>query len=429
MVRLETLVGLRWLAVVGQTIAVLFVFYGLGFKMPLAWCLLLIAMSVALNLYLRIFIASPRRLDPYWAGLLLAYDVCQLAGLLYLTGGLENPFSVLLLVPALVSATILPLRTTIFLSLLVLALTTFLAAYHFPLPWYVEAPIDIPTFFIIGVWAALTSSLAFMAIYAWRVAEETRQLSDALAVTELILTREQHLSALDGLAAAAAHELGTPLATITLAAKELQREVKDENPFSGDIRLICEQAERCRLILGKITSLGTDEADHDFSKKRLATILEDVVTPHRNFGVDIIIQIYEKIGEPIFILNPDILYGLGNLLENAVDFARTQVTLEADWDDSLIYLTIADDGPGFAAEIIEKLGEPYVSTRHTWQAKTIRQGSNIESGGLGLGFFIAKTFIERSGAQFTFSNHPTGGAKIDMIWPRQILENSSRRMA
>jgi two-component system sensor histidine kinase RegB len=418
--RLSTLVRLRWLAVAGQTVAVVVV--GLWFRFPVPWsaCFALIALSAWLNIALRMFFPKLRRLDPNWAAVMLGYDLLQLAGLLYLTGGLLNPFAILLVGPVLVSATTLEPDKTFLLGALALAVATVLVFIHEPLPWFPGETFAAPLHYVGGVWVALTCALGFMAFYAFRVAEEARQLANALAATELILQREQHLSALDGLAAAAAHELGTPLATITLVASELESEMSPADPHIEDVRLLRAQSQRCREILSKITSLSAAPAEHLGGQMKLAHILEEITAPHRDFGIDIRIKLAGSGPEPVAARNPGLVYGLGNLVENAVDFAREQVIIDATWSAGSVSVAICDDGPGIPPEVIDRLGEPYVTTR---------RDQTGEHGGLGLGVFIAKTLLERSGAQLTTANRrsPETGAVVTVTWPRRRFDTADMR--
>ncbi|MEZ5841382.1 MAG: ActS/PrrB/RegB family redox-sensitive histidine kinase [Hyphomicrobiales bacterium] len=419
--RLETLVRLRWLAVAGQALAVLFTAAVLDAPFSVGLCFAVVALSAWLNIYLKMRFSSTHRLENRWGALLLAYDIVQLGALLYLTGGLGNPFALLLLAPVLVSATILPPKRTIILGLLVLAIATALVVWHEPLPWNENDPLKLPFLYIAGVWVALACGTVFMGVYAWRVAEEARQLADALTATELVLSREQNLSALDGLAAATAHELGTPLATITLVAKEMQRDLPEDSPYAEDVALIRTQAERCRDILQKLASLGS-ESDQEFARLRISHLLDEVVEPHRNFGVEIAISVSgDRSLEPVGQRNPGVIHGLGNIVENAVDFASSAVDIEVIWDTAACTVTVMDDGPGFAQDVIDRIGDPFVTTRGPGVAQPDR---NLESGGLGLGFFIAKTLLERSGAQLEFSNRPPGahGAIIQITWPRSAIE-------
>jgi two-component system sensor histidine kinase RegB len=417
--KLDTLVRLRWLAIAGQTVAVLVVHYWLVFPMPIGVCLAAIALSAWLNLFLKIRYPASLRLEGNTAVLLLAYDVLQLSALLFLTGGLQNPFSILIIVPVIVSATTLAPRLTILLGSLVLVVVTGLSYWHLPLPWAEETPISLPLVYISGVWISLMSSVVFMGMYAFRVAEESRQLAEALKATELVLAHEQHLSALDGLAAAAAHELGTPLATIVLVSKELERELPPGSPYAEDVALLRSQSQRCREILRKLTSLSTEPAQH-MDRLPITHLLEEGVEPHRGAGIEIVVTTLPDGPEPVGRRNAAISYGIGNLLENAVDFAETTVEITALWNVDRIELTIADDGPGFAPEVIDHIGEPYVTTR----SRQAEQGDDYEAGGLGLGFFIAKTLLERSGATLKFSNRaaPAHGAIVWLSWPRDAMD-------
>ncbi len=421
LLRLDTLVRLRWLAVIGQTAAILIVYFPIGFQLPLGACLALIALSAWLNLFLKIRYPSSLRLPDKWAALQLGYDLAQLSGLLYLTGGIGNPFIFLLLAPVMVSATTLAPKWTVILVIVASFFASFLALFHMPLPWIGGEVFELPNLYELGVWVALVFSLIFMAIYAFRVATEGRQLSDALAATELVLAREQHLNALDGLAAAAAHELGTPLATIYLAAKELEPEFESDDFRKEDVTLIRSQSDRCREILQKLTQLSS-EPDEMFRQIPVSQLLEEVIAPHRDFGVLISTALSGEGEEPIGARNPAIHYGLGNLIENAVDFADKKVEVSARWDASSLTIIISDDGPGFASDVMDRLGDPYVTTR--WRPK--KKETEGKAGGLGLGFFIAKTLLERTGGEVVLANrrHPDTGAVITISWPRSAMDRA-----
>ena len=358
-----------------------------------------------------------QRLEPDRAAWLLAFDIAELAMLLFLTGGLQNPFAFLFLGPVLISATALPPRFTLLLGALAILCATVLVFVHYPLPWDSNDPLQLPPLYMIGVWLSILLAIGFIGVYAWQITEESRQFADALAATELVLTREQHLSQLDGLAAAAAHELGTPLSTISVIAKELENAIPADAPHGDDVRLLRSQATRCRDILAKLTEL--EAGGEPFDRMPLTALIEEVVAPHRNFGVAIDVTVSpDRDGEPVGARNPAVLYGLGNLLENAVDFASARVTVGAQWSEDAVCVTIADDGPGFAADIMDRIGEPYVSSRRR------PNDAGAEPGGLGLGFFIAKTLLERSGATLTFENRsfPERGAIITVRWRRPEFE-------
>ncbi|PVE24975.1 two-component sensor histidine kinase [Microvirga sp. KLBC 81] len=421
--RLDTLVRLRWLAIVGQTAAVTGVRFGLGFPLPFELCFLVIAASVWTNLLLRIQYPASHRLGDNAATALLGFDILQLAALLYLTGGLENPFAMLFLAPVLISATALTPERTLALGLLAVGSATFLVLAHRPLPWFPGQTLSLPFLYVSGIWTAILLGTAFTGIYAWRVAEEARQLAQALAATELVLAREQHLSQLDGLAAAAAHELGTPLATIALVSKELGHALPKGGPVADDLKLLQEQVDRCRSILTKLTSMGEEEEGF-LETIALSHLVEEIVEPQRAVGFDVRVLAHGEGPEPVGRRNPGVVYGLSNILDNATDFAASQVTIEASWTPHEVFIEIRDDGPGYAPDILLRVGEPYVTTR---SAAERTEADNDEGGGLGLGLFIAKTLIERSGAELTLTNAapPATGAVARIVWPRHAFEKGA----
>ncbi|MBF9233243.1 ActS/PrrB/RegB family redox-sensitive histidine kinase [Microvirga alba] len=422
--RLDTLVRLRWIAIAGQSVAVAGVRFGLGFHLPFGFCFLVIAASIWVNLILRIRYPASYRLRDNAATALLAFDILQLAALLYLTGGLTNPFSLLFLVPVLISAASLTPERTLGLGLLAVGAATLLVLAHRPLPWFPGQSLSLPFLYVTGIWTAILLGIVFTGIYAWRVAEEARQLAQALAATELVLAREQHLSQLDGLAAAAAHELGTPLATIALVAKELDHAMPQEGPIAEDLKLLREQVERCRTILTKLTSMDQDQAGF-LETISLSQLVEEIVAPHRPLGLPIDVVCQGEGREPLARRSPGVVYGLSNILDNAADFARSRVTITAAWTPLEVSITISDDGPGYAPDILLRVGEPYVTTRNA--AKRSELGEEFGGSGLGLGLFIAKTLLERSGAQLTLTNAvpPASGAVARIVWPRHAFDQGA----
>jgi two-component system sensor histidine kinase RegB len=425
--RLQTVVRLRWFAVAGQLFAILLVYLGLGFPLPVGWCITFIALSAWLNIFLRMRHSARYRLSTRFASGLLAYDILQLAALLYLTGGIENPFMVLIVAPVTVSAAGLPWRYTVALGLLAMALTALLIPFHMPLPWLPTEVFGLPTLYKVGMAASVTATMIFLALYAARLSKEARQMAQALTATELVLAREQKLHALDGLAAAAAHELGTPLSTITLIAKELERDLPAGSPLVDDAALLKAQSERCREILRKLTQRPS-ESDPLHARHTVSQLLEEAAAPYRAFDTKITVTAAAEEGvdeaaavEPVLVRRPGVVYGLGNLIENAADFASSQVAVNARWGKDQIVCTIADDGPGFPPAVIERLGEPYVTTRPAADAD-----SEQDRAGLGLGFFIAKTLLERSGANVEFSNRagPVSGAQVRIAWRREDFEGT-----
>jgi two-component system, sensor histidine kinase RegB len=412
--RLSTLTRLRWLAVSGQSIAVIIIAHGYGFPMPELFCFVMIACSAWLNIFLSVRFPPSHHLPPAGATAVLSFDVIQLASLLFMTGGIANPFSVLVCVPVIISAGSQPVRHTLGLGLLTVICLTTIAYFSLPLPWHPGVTLEIPFLLIAGNWIAIVSTTAFAAIYAYQVSAEANELADALTSAELVLQREHHLSALDGLAAAAAHELGTPLATISVVAREMQKALADDPRFNEDVHLLVSQAERCRDILRRLSSLSTTEEEH-MRLLPLNSLIEEIVEPHREFGITINVE-REGDGtrEPVGLRNPGILYGLGNILENAVDFAKSRVEVRSFHDRQSVVIVVSDDGPGFSPDTLARIGLPFRRSRD----RSERQG------GLGLGLFIAKTLLERSGAELSFENaeDPHHGARVTIAWPRERMD-------
>jgi len=436
--RLQTIVRLRWLAVLGQSLTVIGAYWILGIDLPIGACLAVISLSAWLNVALRLRYPASQRLRSRYAFVMLGYDILQLAGLLYLTGGLENPFAFLLIAPVTVSASTLPPRITVALGGLAIMAATLLTDFHYPLPWFQHAQLSLPYPYVMGVWAAVVSGILFIGFYSWRTAEEARRLAEALAAAEIVLAREQKLTALDGLAAAAAHGLGTPLATIAVVTKELMRDASPTDAHYDDLLLLRAQAERCREILSQLAGLG-EQQDFIVSRLSMSHLIEEVVSPHRLVAVPIEVAAGPEGGiapgsagakEPVMQRNPGVIYGLGNLVENAIDFAASKVEVDASWSAKEVKVVIADDGQGFPLNVLEQLGEPFVTTRPGHGSGDEAPDEHV---GMGLGFFIAKTLLERSGARIELANRasPPGGAMVTVVWPRtrfeQTLEPAERQ--
>ncbi len=434
--KLQTIIRLRWIAILGQLLAIGFVYFGLGFDLPIGTCLGLIALSAWLNVFLAVRFPARHRLSTRFATLLLAYDILQLSALLYMTGGIENPFAMLLMAPVTVSAASLPPRNTIALGCLASVATAVLAMQHWPLPWYPGMRLELPLLYKVGVIAAVNACMPFLALYANRLAREGREMSAALAATEHVLAREQKLHALDGLAAAAAHELGTPLSTIVMTTKEMLREAPTGSALRDDIELLNEQALRCREILQKLTR-QPDAQDPMHATVSVSEMIGEALAPYRSHFIPVVFSAQAEPRpdggggdaaaaaptEPVGERKPGVIFGIGNILENAIDFARNKVEVKAEWGTDDVSLVIADDGPGFAPEVMDSLGDPYITTRPAGSAGK----SGRKTSGLGLGFFIAKTLLERSGATLSFENRPepAQGAVVRISWPRRAFEARS----
>lgn len=406
--RLRTLILIRWVAAAGQTVTTLTVDFGLGFPVPTLLCLAVISTLAVSNILLSRRTLARVRVGDRAAAMLFGFDVVQLAMLLYLTGGLQNPFSILIIAPVLVSATILSRSATTALTLLAVGSFSILAVYRMPLPWFPGA-LDLPLVYVLGIWTALAVASVFISAYVWSVADESRRMSDALSATQTSLARQQRLSALGGLAAVAAHELGSPLATIAVVAKELSRELPPGSPHAEDVELLLSQSDRCRQILAGLAQSPETSGGEPFDQLRLSHLVETAADPYRDDAVEIAIRPdADAIGEePVIARSPEILSGLGTLIQNGVQFARKRVEIALYWDERVIQIAVRDDGPGFPAAVLSMIGEPFISTR----ADTTDH--------MGLGIFIAQTLLERTGAGLCYANR--GGAEVVIRWSRAIL--------
>ena len=416
--RRSTLISLRWTAVLGQILALMIVTWGLGFDLPILGGLGIISLSIILNIALTFSLPLDRRVSDMEAVLQLGYDILHLSALLWLTGGLVNPFSLLYLAPIVTAAT--TLNRSVFSSLLILTLlaSLLLLFNHRPLPWNPAGAFDLPEIYTFGGWIALIVGVGFSSLYTWGAALESRRMSEALASTQAVLAHEQKLSALGSLAAAAAHELGTPLATIQITAKEMQREIPEGSPLAEDAALLRSQAERCRDILHQLSVRG-DAEDPVHAALTVEDLIHEASAPFFDAAdpTTLAVTFKGKDPAPHIMRQPELIFGLKNFIENALDFAESHVQLEASWDNDQLKIVIADDGPGFDPRIRDRLGEPYVSIR-----ADDKDEDSHRAGGLGLGVFIAKTLIERTGGAVSFGNSKqSGGAVIIIIWPLDRL--------
>jgi two-component system sensor histidine kinase RegB len=415
-IKTRTLVVLRLFGVVGQAFAIVMVWGVLGLRLPYLPCFILVGASAFFNLVMMISPASRRFAKPWEAAGQLLFDVCQISGLLFFSGGLSNPFCVLMVVPVTVAFATLPTRWAVAVGVLAAILATVLAFYSAPLPWPGPTPFRLPLLYRVGAIFALVLGMAVTGGFAAWTAARASRMELALHVTETVLAREQRISALGALAAAAAHELGTPLTTISVVAKELARETP-EGPLREDAWLLMDEAQRCRGILKRLTD-APEEAE-TIQRVSLEEFLDDVVAPYEG---DPVVRVEALVTGPPDAEAPDvwrrteILHALNSIVENAVDFARAEILVSAKFDSRYVTMEVQDDGPGFASEILDRLGDPYVTTRPG------AEGSRTGHVGMGLGFFIAKTLLERTGAVVTFRNGRRRGAIVSARWPRAAIE-------
>lgn len=423
-VRLRTLIILRWTAIVGQLAAILVAWGLFDVALDLALCLATVGAAVAANLVAIFLFPESRRLSQTEVMVTLLFDMAQLAVLLGLTGGLNNPFALLILVPVTIAATTLARWPTVILGLATIAMITLVALVHVPLVTRAGEVIAVPDIFEFGYWLATVIGVAFLGAYAYRIASEVQSMSDALLATQLALAREQKLTDLGGVVAAAAHELGTPLATIKLVASELADELEDRDLLREDARLICEQADRCRDILRSMGRAGKD--DLHLRSAPLLAVLREAAEPHLDRGKVIYFDAVPGPGggdrQPVILRSPEMIHALRNLVQNAVDFAVSTVWVDAEWTDRGLLVRVSDDGPGYPPGLLGRIGDPFLSSRGTERDE--RPGYE----GMGLGLFIAKTLLERTGAEIRFRNGAKpfertegqpqrSGAVVELRWP------------
>ena len=418
-VRLRTLVILRWIAILGQITALIVSVRTLGLDIEVGLAAMAIGASIIANLFSTFLYPETKRLSELEAMLMLLFDLLQLCLLLYLTGGLNNPFALLVLAPVTIAATFLRLRDTAILGMITILILTALAAWHMPLRTVAGDILQMPDLFRFGFWVALVIGVVFLGAYARLITSEIHEMSDALLATQMALAREQKLTDLGGVVAAAAHELGTPLATIKLVSGELLDELGDDPELAEDVRLIGEQANRCTAILRSMGRAGKE--DLHMRRVPLEGLLREAAEPHlmRGKRLEFIISDETEMParQPIIERRPEIVHGLRNLVQNAVDFSSDKVLIESTWTDKTVSVRISDDGPGYPTAILARIGDPFMRRRED----TSRPGYE----GMGLGLFIAKTLLERSGAQLDFANGGAlGGALVAVTWNRDLIDPS-----
>ena len=433
-VRLRTLVMLRWMTIAGQSAALWIAVTYLGIDLRMDLCATAVGAAVAFNIVATVVFPENRRLSERAALLTLLFDLAQLAALLALTGGLENPFAVVMLTPVVLAATALNARATIILGLVAVGLITALLEFTIPMKTPMGNKKNLPPILAQGFWVALITSVGFLAVYSRRVMVEIFAMSQALAATQTALGREQRLTALGGVVAAAAHELGTPLATIKMVSTELVDELEGQPDLLEDAELIREQADRCRDILHEMGRTGKDDTLMQIVP--ISALVQEAMEPHLDRGKRIVPRINGRLNDGpgadhmLVARQAEIIHGLRNLIQNAVDFSTSTVWVDIDWDKAHLKVHVGDDGPGYPAQLLGRIGDPFVRKRG--YADAARPGYE----GMGLGLFIAKTLLERTGAQLTFANgsewddegdvplekaRPTG-AIVEVAWDRETLE-------
>lgn len=401
-IRLRTLILLRWLALAGQIASIFIGIELLNLDLNIGLCFLAIGVSASANLVGMVAFPESKRLSDTQTMVVLFFDILQLTFLLYLTGGLNNPFALLMLAPVTISATALHPRSTIFLGAVAVTLITVLLFYNAPLMTFSGEILSQSPILRMGFWLAIVIGIIFTGSYAWRVTSEIHSMSQALLATQMALGREQKLTDLGGVVAAAAHELGTPLATIKLVSSELAEELGENEILKEDAELIRTQADRCRDILRSMGQAGKDDLHLRYVP--LSALIQEAAEPHAERGSRIIYNVSPTPGanprQPAVRRQPEIIHGLRNFVQNAVDFSLSRVWIDAHWDENRIIVRVIDDGPGYPPNLLGRLGDPFLRRRRS----EIDRAQRPEYEGMGLGLFIAKTLLERSGGSVRFAN-------------------------
>ncbi len=415
--RLRTLVRLRWVVVAGEVALLGLMAFVLGFDAPYFACAVVVAIGALINVVTAMAAQPQRVMGDREAVLQLSLDIVQMSALLALIGGTANPFALILIAPPTLAAATLPLRPVWVLGVMASVASMLLAVVTLPYPSMGETTLSLQFRLVAGL--ANVAGIALIASYVRQSVEEAARMALALDVTQKVLAREQRLSALGALAAAAAHELGTPLATISIVSKEMAREAVTPQ-VKEDAELLMSQAERCRQILQRLAATPDKATDAVHERLSLRQLVQEVIEPHANASkevrVEAIVTGAKDVKTPDVRRLPEITHAFSTFVENAVDFARSEILVSARFDADSISIEVRDDGPGFAPEILAKLGEPYVTSRPG------AEGSRTGHIGIGLGFFISKTLLERTGAVVTFHNAKPRGAVVAARWPRSLVE-------
>ena len=427
LVRLRTLNILRWAAIAGQIAAIAAGQRLFDLQIELGLAAMAIGGSIIVNVVFAFVFPESKRLNEREATAVLVFDTVQLGFLLGVTGGLDNPFALLIVAPVTVAATALSMGATLVIGTVAVAIVTLIAWVHLPLVTTSGVTIAPPMMLALGHWVAILTAIGFVGLYTRQVSAEIQSMRQGLLATQMALAREQKLTDLGGVVAAAAHELGTPLATIKLVSSEMLDDLDPGSDMAEDAALIRDQADRCRDILRSMGRAGKD--DLHLRQALISAVVVEAADPHQGRGKDIVLTT-GKPGtlpdeQPMVLRRPEVIHGLRNLIQNAVDFAATTVWVETCWTDTALTLRVIDDGTGYPPHLLGRIGDPFLRRGRKAERDTRRP----EYEGMGLGLFIAKTLLERTGAELNFANganpytgepHPgePSGAIVAVRWPR-----------
>ena len=402
----KTLVFLRWIAIIGQLIAIYTVYFIFKFQLPILYCSLIIFFGAITNIYLQLWFKKSE-LSTLDSTFFLFYDLFQLSFLLFLTGGIKNPFVIFLIVPSIVSSTLLTLRNTFILSFATILFLLTITFYHLPLPHPGDFDFIVPDYYLYAMPTSVVTAIVFLTYFVARFGLESRKRAEALKELELVLAKEQELESIGLQAAAAVHSLGTPLSTITVIAKELKKEIVKNPKYSKDIDLLLSQAKRCSEILKKISQAQIED-DKFVSEVTIQNLLIEITRSFEEISEKKITLNFDKAKKEILMdRSVEITYGIRNFIGNAVKFSKSNVKVSLDSNSKQVKISISDDGPGFPEDVSKKTGQPYIATR----SEDLRFKA-----GLGLGTFIGKTLLERKKASLHFSNLEKEGALVTIFW-------------
>ncbi len=412
----KTLVFLRWIAITGQFLAITLVYFYLKLDFLFLFAYLILFLGLLTNLYLQFRIKSIFIKDLN-ASIFLIYDLIQLAALLYLTGGISNPFSILMIIPAIVSSTFLSMGTTITLGIITIILLFIISIFHYPLPGIHENSETFPKLYLTGYVIAIIIGLVFLSYFGIRFSGESKRRTDAINKVQQVLAKEYELESLGGQAAAAAHSLGTPLATINVVASELKKELGKDNEYKKDLELLISQTKRCGEILKQISRKKIKD-DEFFSKTTIENLLSEIIESFKETSSKkLILNLDEDEKKFEYQRSPELIYGLRNFIGNAVKFAKTTVEVKIKSNHKNLEVLINDDGPGFPGDIKEILGEPYIKSKST---------QVTSNAGTGLGTFLGKTLLERKSANLYFlKDSKLGGASVSIVWNQKDLKSNA----
>jgi len=411
----STYINLRWIAIIGQLTTINFIYFAFNFNFNLVLGNLIILIGVLSNLYLTYINKNTQVLDKA-AFLFLLTDIFQLGCLIYLTGGIVNPFSIFLIIPAIFSSSNLSLRSNLSLVSITILIIIFLSFFNEPLPYPINKHFHVDGYYYYSIPISLIVALTFLNYFALTFGKESRIRKEALNKMEEIMSKEHELLSLGGQAAAAAHSLGTPFSTIKIISSDLLKQFKDNNDVKKDIELLVSQIERCSEILKKLTLNPTIEDDFIDRDLSIADYINEITKSFKEVSKkEFIINLDQNSNSLSITKSIEIVYGLRNFIGNANKFAKSKVFINIKSDSDTTEIIIEDDGEGYPKDVLKKIGEPYVRSYK----------SSIKSkSGLGLGIFIGKTLLEKNFANILCKNSETrSGAEVNIKWNNKDLLN------